>query len=485
MSGGLWGGRFTSGMAPEMEPLNRSLDIDRRLWREDIRGSRAWARALGGAGVLTVAEVDALLAGLSAVAVDLDEAFPVDPPDEDIHSLIERLLKEKIGAVAGKLHTGRSRNDQVATDFRLWGMGMTEALERHLTAVIAALAGLADQGMDVILPGYTHLQQGQPVRAAHWALSHAWPLLRDRDRLAGVRASAAVLPLGSGALAGCPFPVDRDALARELGFARISENSMDAVSDRDWAAEFLFAAAMIGVHLSRLSEDLLLFSSREFGFVRLGDGYSTGSSLMPQKRNPDAAELTRGKSARLTGGLMAFLTLLKGLPTGYNRDLQEDKSLVFDAVDTLSLVLPAIAGAVASTVFRPDRIARALDSELLATDLADILVRAGVPFREAHEHVGTLVRMAEEADIPLKDLSDEAFASVHPVLGEGRARAAFDWERSVESRATPGGTARAAVEAQRASLAAKLDAVAGAGGGAGAPLGAPAGTDAPRGTVDA
>jgi argininosuccinate lyase len=448
-------------MAPEMEPLNRSLDVDRRLWREDIRGSQAWARALGGAGVLTPAEVDTLVVGLGGVAEDLAQAFPADPPDEDIHSLVERLLKEKVGATAGKLHTGRSRNDQVATDFRLWGMRAAGELHRHLTAVIQSLAGLADQGMQVILPGYTHLQQGQPVRAAHWALSHAWPLLRDRDRLARTRESAGALPLGSGALAGCPFPVDRDALARELGFARISENSMDAVSDRDWAAELLFSTAMIGVHLSRLSEDLLLFSSKEFGFVRIGDGYSTGSSLMPQKRNPDVAELTRGKSARLTGALMGFLTLLKGLPTGYNRDLQEDKTFVFDAVDTLTLVLPAMAGALASTVFRPDRIERALDSELLATDLADVLVRAGVPFREAHEHVGTLVREAEEREVALRDLPDAVFASVHPALGEGRARSAFDWERSVESRATPGGTARAAVQAQRASLEAHLHGAAG------------------------
>jgi len=457
MSGGLWGGRFSSGMAPEMEPLNRSLDVDRRLWREDIRGSRAWARALGGAGVLSPEEVVALVSGLDEVAVDLENAFPSSPHDEDIHSLVERLLKEKVGSVAGKLHTGRSRNDQVATDFRLWGMGVSDVLQNQLTAVIQSLSGLAGEGMDIILPGYTHLQQGQPVRAAHWALSHAWPLLRDRDRLAQVRQSASVLPLGSGALAGCPFPVDRGFLARELGFSRISENSMDAVSDRDWAAELLFSTAMIGIHLSRLSEDLLLFSSKEFGFVRLGDGYSTGSSLMPQKRNPDVAELTRGKSGRLTGALMGFLTLLKGLPTGYNRDLQEDKALVFDAVDTLSLVLPAMAGALASTVFRPERIALALDSELLATDLADVLVRSGVPFREAHEHVGTLVREAEERSLPLKDLPEQVFAAVHPALGEGRAKAAFDWERSVESRATPGGTARAAVIAQRAALQDRLD----------------------------
>jgi len=446
--GGLWGGRFSGRMAPEMEPLNRSLDIDRRLWREDLEGSRAWARALGGAGVLERDEVDALLAGLDRVSARLAAEFPVDVADEDIHSLVERLLREEAGPVAGKLHTGRSRNDQVSTDFRLWGMRTARELESAVEGAVEGLVDLAERGMDVILPGYTHLQQGQPVRAAHWALSHAWPLLRDADRLRRAGAAASVLPLGSGALAGCPFPVDREALARELGFASISENSMDAVSDRDWAAELLFAGALLGVHLSRLSEDLLLFSSKEFGFVRIGDGYSTGSSLMPQKRNPDVAELVRGKSARLTGGLMALLTLLKGLPTGYNRDLQEDKSIVFDVVDTLALVLPAMGGALRSTVFRPERIEAARDTELLATDLADVMVRAGVPFREAHDHVGTLVRLAEEGGVPLSDLPDETFAGVHPTLGNGAARGAFDWEKSVESRAAPGGTARARVEEQ-------------------------------------
>ncbi len=443
--GGLWGGRFSGGMAPAMEPLNRSLDVDRRLWREDLAGSRAWARALGGAGVLEAAEVEALLAGLGAVEARLAERFPEDAPDEDIHSLVERLLREAAGPVAGKLHTGRSRNDQVATDFRLWGMATARQLAGAVEEVIGGLLALAERGMDVILPGYTHLQQGQPVRGGHWALSHAWPLLRDRDRILRAGESAAVLPLGSGALAGCPFPVDREALARALGFRAVSENSMDAVSDRDWAAELVFAGALLGVHLSRLSEDLLLFSSKEFAFVRIGDGYSTGSSLMPQKRNPDVAELVRGKSGRLAGGLTALLTLLKGLPTGYNRDLQEDKAIVFDVTDTLTLVLPAMAGALHSTVFRPDRIERARDSELLATDLADVMVRAGVPFREAHDHVGTLVRQAEEQGVPLASLSDTEFAQVHPVLGGGAARAAFNWEASVEARDVPGGTARARV----------------------------------------
>jgi argininosuccinate lyase len=395
---GLWGGRFSGGMAPEMVPLNRSLDVDRHLWRQDLAGSRAWARALAGAGVLSPRR-GRPPGGAGPGGGPPRGGFPEDAPDEDIHSLVERLLGEEAGPVAGKLHTGRSRNDQVATDFRLWGMAAAEALEGALDAVVRGLLELAEDGVDLILPGYTHLQQGQPVRAAHWALSHAWPLLRDRERIRTAGASASVLPLGSGALAGCPFPVDREALRRELGFLRLSENSMDAVSDRDWAVELVFAGALLGVHLSRLSEDLLLFSSREFRFLRLDDGYSTGSSLMPQKRNPDVAELTRGKSGRLHGNLVALLTLLKGLPTGYNRDLQEDKALLFDTVDTLLLTLPPLAGALRPPgSFR--RVERALDSELLATDLADVLVRAGVPFRRSHEIVGALVREAEEEGSP-------------------------------------------------------------------------------------
>jgi argininosuccinate lyase len=451
-AGGLWGGRFSGGMAPEMVPLNRSLNVDWRLWKEDIRGSRAWARALSGAGVLTESECTELLAGLDAVQEQLEGRFPHEVDDEDIHSLVERLLKESAGAVAGKLHTGRSRNDQVATDFRLWGMAATHRLEGAVADLARALGELAQSSVEIILPGYTHLQQGQPVRAAHWALSHAWPLLRDLDRLRGAREAAGVLPLGSGALAGCPFPVDRLALAEALGFHSVSENSMDAVSDRDWAAELLFATALLGVHISRLSEDLLLFSSKEFAFLRIGDGFSTGSSLMPQKRNPDVAELARGKTGRLVGDLTGFLVLLKGLPTGYNRDLQEDKGIVFDAVDTLELLLPALSGAIRTTVFRPDRIEAARDPELLATDLADLLVRAGVPFREAHDHVGTLVREAEERGIPLNTLPDAVFAEVHPALGNGAARSAFDWEASVEARNVPGGTARISVDGQLATL---------------------------------
>lgn len=446
-AGALWGGRFDEGMAEAMVPLNLSLDVDRRLWRHDIEGSRAWARALGAAGVLDDGEVAAIVAGLDAVEGRIAAQGFGSPPDEDIHSLVERLLTEEAGEVALKLHTGRSRNDQVATDLRLWTMAAIDRLDGLVAELGRALVTLAEQGVDIVMPGYTHLQQGQPIRAAHWALGHLWPLVRDRERLAQARRRAGVLPLGSGAVAGCPFDVDRDALAAELGFHAVTENSLDAISDRDFAADLLYAGALLGVHMSRLAEDLVLFGSIEFGFVRLSDGYSTGSSLMPQKRNPDVAELTRGKSGRLVGNLTGLLTLLKGLPTGYNRDLQEDKSLIFDTVDTLELVLPALAGAVATASFRPERIAARLDSQLLATDLADYLVRRGVPFRRSHEAVGRIVRRAEEkgCDLPELELSD--FTDANPAF-EGDVFEVFDWERSADSRGTPGGTSREAVEGQ-------------------------------------
>jgi argininosuccinate lyase len=443
-------------MAPEMVPLNLSLDVDRRLWRHDIRGSRAWARALGGAGVLAEAEVAALLSGLDAVAGRLERDGVGTPPDEDIHSLVERLLTEEAGEVALKLHTGRSRNDQVATDLRLWVREEAERLDGLMVALGRALVGLAASGVDLVMPGYTHLQQGQPVRAAHWALAHVWPLLRDRERLARARHRAGVLPLGSGAVAGCPFPVDREALAAELDFHAVTENSLDAISDRDFAVDLVYAGALVGVHLSRLAEDLVLFTSSEFGFVRLADGYATGSSLMPQKRNPDVAELARGKSGRLLGNLTGLLTLLKGLPTGYNRDLQEDKDPLFDTVDTLALVLPALAGAVATARFRPERIAARLDSQLLATDLADYLVRRGVPFRRSHEAVGRIVRRAEEKGCGLPELALADFTAAHPAFDDD-VFDLFDWERSADSRGTRGGTSRVAVEAQLARARAALD----------------------------
>lgn len=443
----LWGGRFTSGMAPEMIPFNLCLPVDGRLWREDIRGSRAWASALCGAGVLTPTERDALLRGLDAVESRIAAGGLEGASEEDIHSAVERMLREEAGEVAGKLHTGRSRNDQSATDVRLYGMAAADAVDAALRDLAESLLSLADQGVDAVMPGYTHLQQGQPIRAAHWALAHLWPVFRDRERVAHARDAAAVLPLGSGAIAGCPFPVDRDALCRELGFRRVSENSVDAVSDRDWICDLAYAGAMIGVHLSRLGEDLVLFSSTEFGFVRLSDGFSTGSSLMPQKRNPDVAELARGKSGRLVGNLTTMLTLLKGLPTGYNRDLQEDKEALFDTVDSLLLTLPAMAGAVASATFRPERMGAVMDTQLLATDLADYLVRRGVPFRESHEVIGRLVRRAEEEETPLSALDTAAFQEEHAAFQDD-VRDVFDWNRSVDSRDSDGGTSRRSVLAQ-------------------------------------
>ena len=440
----LWSGRIQGEMAEAMVPLNRSLAVDIRLWPQDIRGSQAWARALVRAGVLEDEEGTTVVDGLDRVATRLSESDHSDEADEDIHSLVERLLYEEVGEVAGKLHTGRSRNDQVATDFRLWGMDAAERLVRILGEVESALLDWATQSVEIILPGYTHLQQGQPIRAAHWILSHFWPLERDRAALRAVRDQAGVLPLGSGAIAGCPFPIDREFLRAHLGFLRISENSIDAVSDRDWALEFAFATARVGIHLSRLAEDLVLFVSKEFGFVRLSDGFSTGSSLMPQKRNPDVAELVRGKSGRLTGNLVSLLTVLKGLPTGYNRDLQEDKGVLFDSMDTLTIVLPAIEGAIRGAEFQTDHIEAALDPQLLATDLADYLVRAGVPFRKAHEVVATIVRRAEDQGIPVDQLSLEVFQEAYSGL-DSDVFQVFDWERSVEAREALGGTARKAV----------------------------------------
>ncbi len=444
---GLWGGRFSGDMARRMVPLNRSLDMDFRFWRQDVRASRTWARAIFRAGVLTEAEWRTIDAGLEVVASRLEGLDPTTVADEDIHSLVERLLVEEVGDAGAKLHTGRSRNDQAATDVRLWGMDALASLDRQVVGLGRALVDLAAGSRELIMPGYTHLQRAQPVRAAHWALSHVWPLARDRGRVRLAAEEAAVLPLGAGAIGGCPFPVDRAAMARELGFRSVSPNSVDAVGDRDWIVSLLFAGAMIGVHLSRLCEDLVLFASEEFGFLRLPDGYSTGSSLMPQKRNPDVAELARGKSGRLVGNLVALMVQLKGLPTGYNRDLQDDKAALFDTVDTLELTLPAVAGAVDGAVFRPARMKAALDPALLATDLADYLVGKGVPFRVSHEVVGRVVRRAEALGCSIEELPVDTLAEEHPAFGPG-VREVFDPVRSADARAVDGGTGRDAVARQ-------------------------------------
>jgi len=453
----LWGGRFSGQTDPLMVRFNESLPFDWRLWDADIAGSIAWARAIHRAGLLTQDELARITSGLTSLRAEIaaaPEAAFATASDEDIHSYVERRLTEAIGSVAGKLHTGRSRNDQVATDVRLWLKAEAGQLADEIDALIAAAADRAEAEIDVLMPGYTHVQPAQPVRWSHWLLSHAWAWRRDRERLAGLLARVDVLPLGAGALAGCPFPIDRSALAAELGFPAVSPNSIDAVSDRDFVAEFLFWAALTGVHLSRFAEDLILWSSREFGFVVMADAYSTGSSLMPQKKNPDALELLRGKSGRLVGGLTSMLVLLKGLPSAYDKDLQEDKEPLFDAVDTLRLALPVANGVLQTLALRPERMAAALGDELLATDLADALVRRGVPFRESHHIVGWVVRRAEELGCALGDLGEEELHKIDPRLTG--TQDVWDFERSVEQRAVMGGTARASVINQIALLRAHL-----------------------------
>ncbi len=450
----LWGGRFSEGMDAVMARFNASLPFDRRLWEADIQGSMAWARALESAGLLDAGEREQIAGGLESllreIAKDPEAAFAsatAAASDEDIHTYVERRLAERIGPVAGKLHTGRSRNDQVATDVRLWLREEIRRLDAALVELIRVAADRAEAELDVLMPGYTHLQPAQPVRWSHWLLSHAWRWQRDRERLAEIHRRVNLLPLGSGALAGCPFPIDRVALALDLGFADVTTNSIDGVGNRDFIAEFLFASALIGVHLSRWAETLVLWSSREFGFVTLADAYSTGSSLMPQKKNPDSLELLRAKSARLHGDLAAILMLLKGLPSAYDKDLQEDKEPLFDAADTLALALPVARGALQTLAIHPDRMRAALTDELLATDLADVLVRRGVPFRESHALVGRAVRRAEELGVSLRALTLDELQAIDPRFPPESAEV-WDFERSVEQRSVVGGTARAAVEAQ-------------------------------------
>jgi len=459
----MWGGRFSVGGGPSeaLDALNRSLPVDHRLWPQDVAASKAWVHALGRAGVLAPAEESQLLDGLDRVAERLADGAAVGAPDEDVHTLVERLLYEEIGAAAGKLHTGRSRNDQVATDLRLWTLGAIDQLDGDLAALGRTLVARAREAVDVLLPGYTHGQRAQPVRWAYVLLAHAWPLVRDRQRLADARRRVAELPLGSGALAGSGFPVDRVLLKEALGFRSVSANALDATGDRDFVAEVLFALALVGTHLSRLAAELVMYTSAEFGFVRLSDDFSTGSSLLPQKRNPDVFELARAKAGRLLGDLVALVMTLKGLPAGYSKDLQEDKALLFDAFDTLGLVLPAVTGAIAGLTVDAERMRAALDASLRATDLADRLVEAGVPFRESHGLVGWLVREAERAGLPLDQVPASVAAEVHPALAAALGRLG-SWEDSVEGRATPGGASRRSVEDQLEALRAAFAAAGGA-----------------------
>ncbi|HEC33953.1 MAG TPA: argininosuccinate lyase [Chloroflexi bacterium] len=444
----LWGGRFAAATDRLMRRFSDSIAFDRRVYAADIRASIAYADALARAGLIAAEERDQLVAGLEQVRAEFDAGtFQIKPDDEDIHTAVERRLGELVGQVAGKLSTGRSRNDQVTADLRLYLLDEMTSLREALIKLQEAIVEKAEACLDVVMPGYTHLQQAQPLLFSHWLMSFFWKFQRDRERLADVARRTRVCPLGSGALAGHPLGIDRRALAAELGFAAVSENSVDAVDDRDYVVEFLAWAALVQVHLSCLAEDLIVWASREFGFVQVDDAYSTGSSLMPQKRNPDALELMRGKSGRMVGHLAGLLTTLKGLPSAYNKDLQEDKEAVFDAVDTLALELPIAAGVVHTLRVNGDRMAAALDDAILATDLADYLVRKGVPFRQSHHLVGLAVRRAEELGLLLKDLDLAEYQAIHPAFAED-VHTVFDFRRSVEARNTEGGTAPAAVRAQ-------------------------------------
>ena len=441
----LWHGRFEGGPAEALQALNDSLPFDRRMFREDIAGSRAHVRMLSRVGLMSEVDSEAVLAALDAVEAEMaDGSFAFAAGDEDIHTAVERRVTELAGDAGARLHTGRSRNDQVATDLRLWTLRELGDLARLVTTFQGTLAARADEAADAYLPGYTHLQRAQPVLLAHHLLAHGWALARDVDRLLDARDRADVSPLGAGALAGSSLPLDPDSVAADLGFAARFENSMDAVGDRDFVAESLFALALLGVHLSRIGEELVLWSSEEFGFVDLDDAFSTGSSMLPQKKNPDVAELARGKAGRLIGHLTGLLATLKGLPMAYNKDLQEDKEPLFDAFDTVRLTLAALDGMVSTLAFRTDRMAAAADNPYAAAiDLAEYLVAAGTPFRDAHAVVGALVRAALAGEGALVDL-----VSADERLGP-EAAALLAPGAPVRRRTTPGGAGPGPVAVQR------------------------------------
>lgn len=451
----LWGGRFAGGPADALAALSVSTHFDWRLARHDVAGSRAHARVLARAGLLDDASLAAMLDALERLDADVASgAFRPDPQDEDVHTALERGLIERAGPeLGGRLRAGRSRNDQIATLVRMYLREQARILAAGVLDVVDALVDQAAAHPGAAMPGRTHLQHAQPVLLAHHLLAHAWPLLRDVERWLDWDRRAALSPYGSGALAGSSLGLDPAAVAADLGFDGPVENSIDGTASRDVVAEFAFVVAMLGVDLSRLAEEWVIWATKEFGFVRLDDAYSTGSSIMPQKKNPDVAELTRGKAGRLIGDLAGLLATLKGLPLAYNRDLQEDKEPVFDGVDTLALLLPAVAGMVATTTFDTDRMAElAPQGFSLATDVAEWLVREGVPFRVAHEVAGSCVRVCEERGIELWELTDEDLRAVSPHL-DPRVRSVLTVEGSLASRSGHGGTAPVRVVEQLARVA--------------------------------
>jgi len=452
--GALWGGRFASGPSPELQELSRSTHFDWALALYDLAGSHAHAKALAAAGYLTGEEETRMHAGLDALARGIQEGtLRPRPDDEDVHGALEAALIVEVGPeLGGKLRAGRSRNDQIATLVRLYLLDHARVIAKDILRVVDAIVAQADAHPVAIMPGRTHLQHAQPILLAHHLQAHAWPLVRDLERLRDWSVRASVSPYGGGALAGATLGLDPQLVADELGLARPAENSLDGTSARDVVAEFAFVTAMIGIDLSRFAEDIIIWNTREFGFVTLDDGYSTGSSIMPQKKNPDIAELARGKAGRLIGNLTGLLATLKALPLAYNRDLQEDKEPVFDSIVTLETVLPAFAGMVATLRFDTERMASlAPQGFSLATDVAEWLVKQGVPFREAHEISGSLVRACEERGIGLEDADDDLLALVSPHLTP-TVREILTIEGSVASRSGAGGTAAVRVAEQRAEL---------------------------------
>jgi len=445
---GLWGGRFQGRSDRDAWLLNASIGVDQRLAKQDIKGSIAWAEQLSQHGILSPAEHEQIQNGLNQILDEFNaHQFEFQAGDEDIHTAVERRLYEIIGATAGKLHTGRSRNDQVATDFRLWMLDNLPDLVSAIRDLQTRLVERAEGDLGVVMPSYTHLQRAQPVLTSHWWLSFFWPLERDILRLKQTMDLCGVLPLGSGAVAGTSMTVDREAMAQALGFDSISQNSMDAVSDRDFVAQFLFNASLCAVHLSKFAEQIILFSSSEFGFITLDDAFATGSSLMPQKKNPDVFELTRGKTGSLLGLLTGFMATLKGLPSTYDKDLQEDKQAVFQAFDTLMAIIPVFSGAIVTLRINADKMAAAIDPSMFATDVADVLVRAGIPFREAHGMVGEAVKLADETGRGIHQLSTKEWDAIIPTLNLDLSNV-FSPQESIKLHSMVGGTAPQAVSVQ-------------------------------------
>jgi argininosuccinate lyase len=459
----MWGGRFAGGPAAVMREINASLPFDKRLWRQDIAGSIAHARMLGAQGILTGAEADAIIAGLEAIHADYAAGdLPEDLDLEDIHMATESRLAERIGPVAGRLHTARSRNDQVATDFRLFVRDCIDEVDASLAALLRALIDRASEHAESVMPGFTHLQSAQPVTLGHHLMAYHEMFARDRSRFADARARMNRSPLGAAALAGTGFAIDRDMTAAALGFDGPTRNSLDSVSDRDFALDYLMAATQCSLHLSRLAEEFVIWASQPFGFISLPDAYSTGSSIMPQKRNPDAAELVRGHAGRIMGCMTALCVTMKGLPLAYSKDMQDDKPPLFEAHDLLGLSITAMTGMVGTTSFRTGRMrALAESGYATATDLADWLVREGnVPFREAHHITGRAVKAAEEAGVMLAELPLETLRAIDPRIDAG-VYAVLTVDASVASRTSYGGTAPAQVRARIAQARAALEREAG------------------------